>query len=375
MDSIFRDAAVVLMIVNKEGEVVDINKSGEIFSGNKRENLLGLLGGHAINCITATNDDEVVCGNASDCSHCIIRGCVERTLQHNISLYKKEGLMKLERNGETTNVNVLISTTPIDYMGERMVLVTLDDITKQKAVEKQLKDLNVMKDKFFSIIAHDLMHPFNSILGYSELLLKAESEGISADEQHMFVKHLHNSSQQAYTLVEDLLTWARVQTNRLFCNPELLYINELVDTNIKILSLSALKKDIELKNCISEDKLVFVDKFMISTVLRNLMSNAIKFTPLKGSISIEANVINGDKLRISIRDNGVGISDEVIDKLFRIEHFYSSPGTDGEKGTGLGLVMCKEFIEKHNGEIGVDSIYGQGSVFWFTLPMEVCRCQ
>lgn len=369
MDSIFREAAVILLLVNEKGEVVDINKSGEVFSGRNRKDVLGLLSGHAINCITTSEDENNACGKGKNCGHCVIRKSVKDTFSKNQNFYKKEGTVRIASAGGSVVYDVLVSSSLINYNGERMALITLDDITKQKAIEKELKDINAMKDKFFSLMAHDLKNSFNSILGYSELIKEQHVKNKEEGESKMFADYLHNSSIQAYTLLEDLLTWARLQMNRISVNSEFTSISDIIDENIKILNPLACKKNITLNISPSDPLNVWVDKLMISTVIRNILGNAIKFTNENGKVDIRLKKIPNNFVRVEIQDNGIGISKDVIDKLFKIEKSYTSVGTNGEKGTGLGLILCKEFIEKNKGQIGVESEYGKGSTFWFTLPL------
>lgn len=370
MDRIFRNAAVVLILVNKHREVVDINRSGEIFSGKGRGEVLGLLGGQAINCINSTENGKPVCGKGKKCGTCELRSCIDNVFTKGETSYKKEGLMTvLNENDEADLCNVLISCSPIEVEGEKMALVTLDDITKQKNIEQELKEINKMKDKFFSIVAHDLKNPFNSILGYSELLMDMVEEDNVNEEQQIFVKYLHNSSKHAYSLLEDLLTWARMQMNRIPFKPEEVLMNEVIEKNIDLHTPAAHKKNITLEVESEKGYKVLADKFMVTTVLRNFISNAVKFSNNDGNIAVIVSQNSNDSVKIEVKDNGIGIPDSVIKKLFKIEENYSSSGTAGEKGTGLGLIICKEFIEKNKGQIGVESEFGKGSSFWFTLPI------
>jgi PAS domain S-box-containing protein len=247
------------------------------------------------------------------------------------------------------------------------------DITEQKQTEEilrkseaRLRELNAAKDKFFSIISHDLKSPFNSILGLSNLLVEQiqakNNEGIEE-----YASIIQNSSQRAMDLLMNLLEWARSQTGKIEFSPEYVEIVALINEAIELLGDSALQKSITISKELPRTALVFADKAMISTVLRNLISNAIKFTHLGGQIVISAEIRNAE-LILAIRDNGVGIKKESIDKLFRIDENHSTLGTQNEKGTGLGLILCKEFIEKHDGKIWVESEVGKGSKFCFSIP-------
>ena len=249
----------------------------------------------------------------------------------------------------------------------------LRDISERKRAEEilinseiQLRELNATKDKFFSIIAHDLKSPFNSIIGFSNLLIeqihKKDYDGIAE-----YATIIRNSSQGAMDLLQNLLEWSRSQTGRMEFNPEYVEIVTLIDESIHLLVNSAQQKSIALSKELPRKAIAFADKAMISTILRNLISNAIKFTNPEGAIIISAEQ-KQNELLISVTDNGVGIKKEVIEKLFRIEEGFSTIGTKNEKGTGLGLILCKEFIEKHGGKIWVESKAGKGSRFCFTIP-------
>lgn len=232
---------------------------------------------------------------------------------------------------------------------------------------KSLQDLNKTKDRFFSIISHDLKSPFNSLLGLTELL-KLERETMSDEETDQLIDLIHKSSEQGYKLVLNLLDWSRSQTNQIEFQPTRLHLSKLVRENIELLKTQAKNKGIDIvveKN--NKNSFVFADLNMINTVLRNLISNAIKYTH-QGEIKIKCNC-NTSICKLSISDTGIGISKENLKKLFDIDNNISTPGTDGEKGTGLGLILCKEFIEKNKGEIFVESTVNKGSIFSFNLPL------
>ncbi|MBW8334500.1 MAG: PAS domain S-box protein [Prolixibacteraceae bacterium] len=255
---------------------------------------------------------------------------------------------------------------------------TIQDITDRKLSEDALKqsearlqELNATKDKFFSIIAHDLKNPFNSIIGFSNLLARQiyenNYEGIAK-----YGMIIQNSSQRAMDLLMNLLEWSRIQTGSIAFNPECIEVAELTNSVLKSLIDSASQKTIKISIKFPPLVFVFADKEMISTVLRNVISNAIKFTHPGGEIVISAERKQAEWV-ITIADNGVGIKKDAIDKLFRIDQSYSTLGTQNEKGTGLGLLLCKEFVEKNGGKIWVESEYGgslgtDGSKFHFTVP-------
>lgn len=247
------------------------------------------------------------------------------------------------------------------------------DITDSKKAETalleskaSLVELNATKDKFFSIIAHDLKSPFNSILGLSSLLEDQVKEK-NYEGLEEYASLIQTSSQLAYDLLKNLLEWSRSQTGKMEFSPEYIELVSIIGETIKLLGNNISQKSIDIKTELPRNVVVFADKAMIGAVLRNLISNAIKFTRDYGQILISA-VQKPEETMIVVTDNGVGMNAREIDKLFRIDENHSTLGTHNEKGTGLGLVLCKEFIEKHGGKIGVESEFGLGSKFYFTIP-------
>ncbi|MBI1932263.1 MAG: PAS domain S-box protein [Ignavibacteriales bacterium] len=233
--------------------------------------------------------------------------------------------------------------------------------------ETRLKELNVSKDKFFSIISHDLRSPLTSIIGFAEVMLE-DLETLSKEDLKEFTNSIFKSSKNLQNLLENLLQWSKIQTGRIEFNPINFELMHLINDVIALYQVNAARKKISLQNTVEKNYTVNADKFMIETVLRNLVSNAIKFTPQGGVIKIKVDEENDDNLIIIVEDDGVGIKEDVIEKLFRIDSHITTKGTDKEKGTGLGLILCKEFIEKHNGTIWVESEIEKGSEFKFTLP-------
>jgi PAS domain S-box-containing protein len=248
------------------------------------------------------------------------------------------------------------------------------DITQRKKAEQEIKlkneelsELNAQKDRFFSIIAHDLKSPFNSIMGFSEILVGQINEN-DYDGIKRYAEIILVSSQRAMDLLMNLMDWTRAQTGRMEFNPEYFEMVDLIDENILLFDDIAAQKGVTINRILSPNIPVFADKEMLNTVCRNLISNAIKFTKPDGEIVISA-IEKQTEIMVSVSDNGVGISKTNIEKLFRIDQKYTTSGTNREQGTGLGLLLCKEFIEKHGGHIRVESLEGIGSTFSFTLPL------
>ena len=237
---------------------------------------------------------------------------------------------------------------------------------KLKESEQNLKLMNATKDKFFSIISHDLKNPFTSLLSISETMSK-NYVSYEEEEKKMGVQKIHSAIQHIYNLLENLLTWSRTQTGKIQFNPAEFNLSELITQNYNLYQLAAGKKKVELRSHVKEGIKVFADLNMIDAIIRNLLNNALKFTPSGKTVEIGI-TDQGDYWEVYIKDEGVGISAENLQKLFRIDEKVKTTGTEGEKGTGLGLIICKEFVEKNNGQIKVTSQVGEGSTFSFTLP-------
>lgn len=240
-------------------------------------------------------------------------------------------------------------------------------ISEQK---NQLELLNIQKDKFFSIIAHDLRNPIYSFK-LTSALLKDDFDNMDNDEKKEIISLLFESSINVTDLLENLLQWSRSQRNKIVFDPINLNLYELINNNFKLLHANAAQKSIKLINNFDNDDTCFADVNLLNTIFRNLISNAIKFTPNDGSITV--GVVNNptnDTIRIYFKDTGVGMDKITLEKLFRMDETITSIGTAGEKGTGLGLILCKEFVEKHAGKIWAESEVGLGTTFWIELPLK-----
>ena len=240
-----------------------------------------------------------------------------------------------------------------------------------KESEAKLNESNNTKDKFFSIIAHDLKSPFSAMLGFSNLLCE-KFEKFDVNKQKKFLGALNSDLKKTYKLLENLLLWSQTQRGIIDFKPENNNLYLLSSETIDLLSQSSENKLISIVNEISEEIIIKADKDMLATILRNLISNAIKFTPRSGKISISAcskkDENNQNYMEVSVKDNGTGIDPNIKQKLFKITESVSTKGTEKEEGTGLGLILCKEFVKKHGGKIWVESEIGAGASFKFTIP-------
>jgi PAS domain S-box-containing protein len=285
--------------------------------------------------------------------------------------------LDLDRNPVTYEIKSSLINEDEKPVGIQCVF---SDITQSKEARlklekynKNLLELNKTKDKFFSIIAHDLRNPYSSMIGFSELLLE-DLEKLSMDEIRDSLKIIRNSAKNSLNLLENLLAWSRLETGRMHFDPSKVVLTDMVDEVVNVLFSLAYRKKIEINNMVESDVLLSSDKNMLNTILNNLVMNAIKFTPIGGEINIYATRMATDLesgkifYKISVADTGIGMEPEFCKQLFNQNKPVSSPGTEKEQGTGLGLLLSREMVERHGGKIYAESTPGKGSVFSFLIP-------
>jgi PAS domain S-box-containing protein len=249
----------------------------------------------------------------------------------------------------------------------RNITERIENEIKLKQYAQELKDLNISKDKFVSILAHDLKNPFNAILGFSSVLMEEYNDYTDQERIH-FIKNIKQSAENTFSLIENILEWSRSQTGRIDFNPDYCDLSKIIEECIRSLKPSLDVKGVKVTCNVNEGTPVFVDENMMKTVLRNLISNAFKFSKKNSNITINSRSLNYDMIEVSVEDEGIGIPEDALDRLFKIDDSYRREGTEGEQGTGLGLILCKEFIEKNGGLIWVNSQEGKGSKFLFSIP-------
>ena len=269
-----------------------------------------------------------------------------------------------------------------DSRGQRVgAIESIRDITERKQSEEalraahqelheknaHLRELNASKDKFFSIIAHDLRSPFTALLGYIELIEK-QFDALSADGLKDYLTKLHLSARRLYALLENLLTWSRIQRGLVEFTPEALALAEIADDIVALFTSNAEQKSITLTNAIPKSVIVSADHAMVNTILRNLVSNALKFTRFGGCVMLSAR-LDARSVEVAVADTGCGMTPDVLAKLFRIDNQHTTTGTAGETGTGVGLILCHDLARKNGGALWVESAVGIGTTFRFTLPL------
>jgi signal transduction histidine kinase len=284
-------------------------------------------------------------------------------------LGEDEGIRK-----DGTTFNYIISARIVLQKQKALcIMAVFTDITERKRQENIRKEnevnllkLNNDKDKFFSIISHDLRSPFNGMLGLLEILADDYSD-YSDEERLNLIQASHASALKAFNLLSDLLEWARLQNNKVHIENETIDLREVLKKNITLYLRDAEKKDISIRNSISQNTNVTIDVNSLTTIVRNLLINAIKFTPNGGSIELNSKQMQ-NHIELSIKDTGVGMTPDTIDRLFRLDENFTMPGTNNEKGTGLGLIICNDLLTLNAWKMNIKSEPGHGTTFKILIP-------
>lgn len=298
-------------------------------------------------------------------------GAVELLAKAFTALKKENSVQEfdysIERDGEVSWFNAKISPRRNNEGELSGIVIVARDITERKQSEEQLKELNATKDTYFSILAHDLKNPFSSLYSMSELVIR-DYQDLEEEDKLKVLNNIHKQAKLIYNLLENLLTWSKSQAGRIEYSPERFNLSRLVEVNINLHRVPAEEKGVLINSNVKEDFQAYGDREMINTVIRNLINNALKFSNKGGLVEVEIH-LNKSLFEVVVRDQGIGISDENIDKIFRIDQKFKTQGTSGETGTGLGLVLCKDFVKKNGGEIWCKTKEGAGSSFYFTVPV------
>ncbi len=317
-------------IIKNNGELEAIDKDGNVFSIEIALSKIYL------------NGELCLCGNFRDITS-------RRTAEEQMERVIEE--LQISREMSEQSAHELV------YLNNKL-----------SESEEQLRELNASKDKLFSIISHDLKNPLQGLRGYIDIL-KNNIDYLEKDDLNEIIDSLYISSNNIYKLVENLLHWSRIQRGKIEYIPESFSLFQILELVIQLNQSVAEQKNISLINNIPCNYICFADPNMVNTIVRNLISNAVKFTHIGGSIIADAK-IEGNLIICSIKDNGVGIPPENINIIFKLDSQVTTQGTANETGTGLGLVLCKELIEKNFGKLWVESEVGVGTTFYFSLPLE-----
>jgi PAS domain S-box-containing protein len=360
---IFNSVSEAIYVMDSSGTFIDVNKGAEkMYLCSKLE-----LIGQSLQSLAAPllNDlDEI---------------------QNLISLVNETGepaffdFWAERKGGEIFPKEVIVNKGK--YFGKDVLIVTARDITEKKQEEERMKfkneellNLNAEKDKFFSIVAHDLRSPFNSFLGLTQIMAE-DLQSLSMAQIQNIAVSMSKSATNLYALLENLLAWSRLQRGMTSFDPKSFLLLPKISESLQLVCEMANRKGIETVLNLQEDLVVFADQNMLESTIRNVALNAVKFTSKGGRITISARSTSRNSIEISVKDTGIGMDREILDKLFRIDEHTSRVGTEGEASTGLGLLLSKDFIEKHGGRIWAESEEGRGSTFFFTLPSNEFRKQ
>lgn len=339
--------------LSREGKIIELNLYGSQMLGKERANLTNKYFGSFISIDTKLIFDHFL----------------SRVFDSRI---KESCEVSLINNPNTATYAHL---TGMITENEEQCLVNTMDITGRKQAEtaltlknEELTRLNAEKDKFFSILAHDLRSPLSSFLGLTKIFSE-ELSGMKQEEVQELANSLRESAKSVYHLLENLLDWSQMQRGLIEFKPARVHLNDIIRKSIGSLSDLANQKNQEVQLQLSGNPFVRVDLTMLESTLRNLLSNALKFSFRGGQITLSTNVLQDKFVEIAIIDNGLGMSAGLISRLFTLDGQTGRSGTEGEHSTGLGLLLCKEFVEKNGGEIVAVSVEGKGSTFSFTLPI------
>lgn len=347
------DAAIITNL--NDGTIIDLNDAYTRITGFNKSDCIG-KSTFDINIWKDIKDRNEVVKSLKEKGYCE---------NYEAQFIRKDG----------TEITGLMSAKIIDLQMTPHIISISRDITERKKADRKISEQNEMlkrinseKDKFFSIIAHDLRSPFSLFLGLTEIMSK-DIKNMKIEDIQEYVNHLNKSANNLYRLLTNLLEWSKMQRGLTAFNPEILNVTKIMRETLDVYLDIVDQKGIKINSSIPNNLIAFCDKQMLETILRNLMSNAIKFTSKGGSIEVTGRNIK-TKLEITIRDTGIGMSEDILKNIFRIDNLKSRKGTENEPSTGLGLLLCKEFVKKNNGEIFAQSEEGKGSMFKVILEIK-----
>ncbi len=353
-------------LVNNSPDAIVIYTEGKIVFVNNE----------CIRLMAAEIDEELIGKSVIEFVHPDYRELVgermKKVLSNGTALsFAEEKFIRLDGS----EVEVEVKAIPIRIDNRFAVQLIIRDITERKRAEKEIKNanlelekLNSVKDKFFSIIAHDLKSPFQGLLGFTELIADG-TDSFTRVELDSISRNMHNNVKNLIKLLRNLLDWALMQQGKVSFDPKEIALSEIVSRNIDLLYKTGEQKDVTIIFESGRDYILRADAAMLNSILINLLSNAVKFSNHGGKVTVKARILENKMVEISVTDTGIGMPVEISGKLFKPEEQIGRKGTDGELSDGLGLLLCNEFVEKHGGKIWAESLEDVGSTFYFTLPM------
>jgi signal transduction histidine kinase len=362
-----------MAVLNRQRNLVYANSAFTDFTGVPEKELIGGRACGVFGCINSFDNPDG-CGFGTECKSCGLLRAIEDSFETGRTNKDIEYHTTLLTKSGRKDVWLLGATAPILFADKQLLLLNFIDISERRKAEAEilqknaaLSELNATRDRFFSIIAHDLRSPFSGILGFSELLLEQiQAKDYTGIEQ--YASNILKSSRRMMDLLTNLLEWARSQTGMIKFEPVDIEMVNFIEEIVSMFNEISSKKSVTILTETPRTLHVSADAHMIGSVIRNLISNAVKFSTRGGKIVVRAGA-DASEILISVKDSGIGISESRLNSLFRPETNNATPGTDNEMGTGLGLILCKEFVEKHGGRIWAESPEGEGAIFSFTLPL------
>jgi PAS domain S-box-containing protein len=375
----FHNAVVLFKkdLLHNIEEIIDVNNSAVKLFGYARDEFYGLSVRNIFHVTTYKRIEDAKDLSRTSEGFCVDKtgkifpvefysNCIDQEEDTHLLVIKDVTRKKENEQQLSRYIEELHETKDtMERSAYELVLLNL----KLEESEVRLKELNVSKDKLFSIIAHDLRSPFTSFLGLTELLAEDFDE-MDSLEIKILISELNKSAKNVFGLLENLLSWSRLQTGRMDYSPEFISSVDVVNKTAALYEGAAKQKKINLITQVYCANKIYADHNMIETILRNLVSNAIKFTKKDGEVVIGLNG-NDEMMEFSVKDSGIGIEKENLSKLFRIDTAHTTPGTNNEVGSGLGLILCRELVERNRGSIKVESEEGAGTKFTFSVPTQM----
>ncbi|NPV02540.1 MAG: PAS domain-containing protein [Brevinematales bacterium] len=356
-----------VFLVDKEARIININDTAEVLFGQDASDFIGKLCGNGIKCMYV-EESGGLCGTTEYCAECQLRNSILRTIAEKITVLRHKLTRCFYIHGMKIMKYLLYTTKFIHYNGDDTVLLIVDDVSEVEEQRLRLEELNKAKNRFLGIVAHDLRNPLSAIDTYTKFLQEDLRNKLSGEQQE-FIESIISSTRFMNHLIRNLLTSSQIESGQLTLDMDEYDYSDTLAHNYKLNRVLAAKKGIAIALKIYDEIPLFrFDKNKIIQVLNNLIGNAIKYSNEGSRVTIEAGV-EGDTVRTSVTDEGPGISKEDIAELFHEFARGSNRPAHGEESTGLGLLISKNIVEGHKGSIGVESVHGSGSKFFFTLPL------